>query len=50
MAKPLTKPAIKAALAGLPGWTFERDALAKTFQFGNFREALSFHVGADRIA
>jgi len=44
MAKPLTKPAIKAALAGLPGWTFERDALAKTFQFGNFREALSFMV------
>jgi 4a-hydroxytetrahydrobiopterin dehydratase len=44
MAKPLTKPQIKAALAGLPGWTFERDALAKIFKFGGFREALSFMV------
>ncbi len=44
MAKPLTKPEIKAALASLTGWAFERDALAKTFKFGNFREALSFMV------
>src|SRR5512141_2809244 len=44
MAKPLTKPQIAAALAGLPGWACKGDALAKTFQFGGFREALSFMV------
>ena len=41
---PLTPQEITTALAGLPGWTFERDALAKTFTFGTFREALSFMV------
>jgi len=35
---------ITHALAKLSGWTFERDALAKTFKFGSFREALSFMV------
>jgi len=30
----------------LPGWTFKRDALAKTFQFESFREALGFMVRA----
>jgi len=44
MAKPLTKPQIMAALASLPAWTFKRDVLAKSFQFGTFREALSFMV------
>ena len=33
---------IQTALAALPGWTFEGDALAKTFQFQNFREAMGF--------
>ena len=42
--KPLTAAEIQAALGALPGWTFKRDALAKTFTFGNFREALSFMV------
>jgi 4a-hydroxytetrahydrobiopterin dehydratase len=42
MAKPLTKPEIKAALAGLPGWALSADALAKDFKFGSFREAFSF--------
>ena len=42
MAQPLTKPEIKAALAGLPGWGFAADALAKEFRFGSFREAFSF--------
>ena len=46
MANPLTTAEISAALAGLPGWTFERDALAKNFQFKNFREAMSFMVRA----
>jgi len=30
----------------LEGWRFERDALAKTFKFGSFREAISFMVRA----
>ena len=42
--KPLTAAKIKLALGTLPGWTFQRDALAKRFVFGNFREALSFMV------
>jgi 4a-hydroxytetrahydrobiopterin dehydratase len=44
MAKPLTPEEIAAALGGLPGWTRERDALAKEFKFGSFREALAFMV------
>jgi len=43
---PLTPEEITAALAGLPGWTFERDALAKEFKFGGFRDALAFMVRA----
>jgi 4a-hydroxytetrahydrobiopterin dehydratase len=43
MATPaLGKVEIDTALAGLPGWICEKDALAKTFQFGSFREAMSF--------
>ncbi|WP_415908273.1 4a-hydroxytetrahydrobiopterin dehydratase [Oleiharenicola sp. Vm1] len=41
---PLTQDEIAAALRELPGWTLERDALAHTYQFGSFREALSFMV------
>jgi len=41
---PLTPAKIKAALPGLPGWKLERDALAKEFKFGSFKEALSFMV------
>ncbi len=44
--KSLKVAEIKVALAGLYGWKFQRDALAKTFTFGNFREALSFMVRA----
>jgi len=43
-AAPLTLAEITAALGSLPGWAFENDALAKTYTFGNFREALSFMV------
>jgi len=46
MSTPLTKAKIQAALAALPGWSFKRDALAKEFKFGSFREALSFMVRA----
>jgi 4a-hydroxytetrahydrobiopterin dehydratase len=44
--KPLKSAEIKAALEELSGWKFQRDALAKTFTFGTFREALSFMVRA----
>jgi 4a-hydroxytetrahydrobiopterin dehydratase len=44
MSKPLTARAIKTALAGLPGWTFHRNAFEKTFLFENFREAIGFMV------
>ena len=44
MAKPLDSAEISAALTALPGWAFEGDALAKTFKFGSFREAMSFMV------
>jgi 4a-hydroxytetrahydrobiopterin dehydratase len=46
MSAPLSPEEIQRALAGLPGWTFERDALAKTFQFASFRAALAFMVRA----
>ena|SRR5258708_2059384 len=46
MSTPLTATKIKAALATLPGWSFRRDALTKTFTFGSFREATSFMVRA----
>ena len=46
MIQPLAEAEIAAACAGLPGWTCERDALVKTFQFGSFREAMSFMVRA----
>lgn len=37
---------IQAALAGLPGWEREGEALRKVFQFNDFREALAFMVRA----
>jgi len=44
MAKPLAPAKITTALGALPGWTFKGDALAKSFKFGSFREAMSFMV------
>ncbi|MBL9202881.1 MAG: 4a-hydroxytetrahydrobiopterin dehydratase [Opitutaceae bacterium] len=41
---PLGPEEIAQAVGRLPGWMIERDALAKTFQFGSFREAMSFMV------
>ena len=35
---------VEAALADLPGWTYEEDRLERTFSFGSFREAMSFMV------
>jgi 4a-hydroxytetrahydrobiopterin dehydratase len=40
--QPLPPAEIAESLHGLPGWKFERDALAKEFKFGSFREAMSF--------
>lgn len=44
MSQPFTVEQIQAALAGLPGWTLEANALHKDFVFQNFREAISFLV------
>ncbi len=46
MSATLSQSEIDAALTTLAGWKYERDALAKTFQFGSFREAMSFMVRA----
>jgi 4a-hydroxytetrahydrobiopterin dehydratase len=46
MSTPLSADEIDRALAGLPGWRWERDALEKTFRFGSFREALGFMLRA----
>lgn len=44
MRSALTSEEIGAALGELPGWRHEGDALTKTFQLKNFREAMSFLV------
>jgi 4a-hydroxytetrahydrobiopterin dehydratase len=44
MRKPLTSEEITTTLSTLKGWRFENDALMKTYQLGNFREAMSFLV------
>jgi 4a-hydroxytetrahydrobiopterin dehydratase len=44
MSKTLSPAKIETALEELPGWTFKRDALAKTFEFPSFREAMGFMV------
>ncbi|MCC6877459.1 MAG: 4a-hydroxytetrahydrobiopterin dehydratase [Sandaracinaceae bacterium] len=41
---PLDESTIARELASLPGWAHEDAALRKTFQFGSFREAMSFLV------
>lgn len=41
---PLSTAKIKEALGALPGWKLKRNALAKEFKFGSFREAMSFMI------
>jgi 4a-hydroxytetrahydrobiopterin dehydratase len=41
---PLTPTEINAAPPALAGWKLDRDALAKEFKFGSFKEAMSFMV------
>ena len=44
MNPPLTNEEITQACTRLSSWSVERAALAKTFKFGSFREAMSFMV------
>lgn len=44
MGNAMTDAQIQEALSGLDGWTHEDDRLKKTFEFGGFKEALSFIV------
>lgn len=46
MSASLSRTEIESALADLPGWTFEQDALTKTLTFSSFREAMGFMVRA----
>ena len=41
---PLSKEEIEKALGDLMGWSFESDQLKKSFEFEDFREAVSFIV------
>lgn len=41
---PLSDAQIDDALADLPAWRYEGGALARTYTFGSFREAVSFIV------
>ena len=41
---PLSDEQVQSALAELPGWSHDDDALAKTFTFDGFRDALAFIV------
>jgi 4a-hydroxytetrahydrobiopterin dehydratase len=44
MSTALSAADIQSALSSLDGWSFDRDALIKTFTFASFREALSFMI------
>lgn len=41
---PLSEDEIHEALRALDGWRYEDGALARTYEFGSFREAVSFIV------
>lgn len=41
---PLSTKAIQDALDDLPGWTYEDDKIKKTYEFSDFRAAVSFIV------
>ena len=38
----LTEDAMKAALADLPGWRFEENAIHREYHFSSFTEAMGF--------
>jgi len=45
----LTEPEIAAALASLPGWTYEDGEITRQFRFKDFVEALGFIVQVGAI-
>lgn len=44
MSTTLSTTEIQSGLGELPGWSLDGNALAKTYQFKSFREAVSFMV------
>ncbi len=44
MREPLNEAQIRDALSTLPGWNYGSERLQKTFEFGDFREAIGFIV------
>lgn len=44
MMKPLSESEINEQLKTLNGWHFEENRIGKTFEFSNFKEALTFMV------
>lgn len=42
--EPLSEAAIDDALSDLDGWSYAEDKIAVTYQFSDFREAISFIV------
>lgn len=42
--EPMSEAAIQDALTALDGWTYEDDAIRKTYEFDDFREAIGFIV------
>ena len=46
MPPPLSAAEIDQALAALPGWSRDGEALVRTFRFADFRSALAFMVRA----
>ena len=42
MPEPLSESTVHAALANLPGWSFQDDALHKTFEFADFKGAFAW--------
>lgn len=41
---PLSDEEVRSALSALPGWEYVDHSIRKSFQFGSFREAVSFLV------
>ncbi len=40
--EPLEEGALRVRLGSLPGWHFERNAVVKRFEFGDFDETMAF--------
>ncbi len=44
MKNPITEQEISVRLRKLPGWSFQDDKLQKSFEFADFRTAMSFLI------